>query len=116
MAKKQPGTKVDAENLLDELDQELTGEAGEVPTTSDGMPEIPEGATVKQLEELEQRARPTFHPICKIHVVWMKSGGSYPAFTYFSCPVEGCSESCKVPRKTPAQVMDAARERGFEAR
>jgi hypothetical protein len=115
MAKKQPTEN--PENLLDELDSKLTVEAGvEPPVGSDGMPEIPKGATVKQLEELEQRARPTFHPICKMHVVWMKSGGSYPAFTYFSCPVEGCSESCKVARKTPAQVMDAARERGFEAR
>lgn len=117
MAKKQPENKPEADNLLDELDQELAAEAPAAETpASDGMPEIPEGASVKELEALEQRARPTFHPICKIHCVWMKSGGSYPAFTYFSCPVEGCSESCKVPRKTPAQVMEQGRERGFESR
>lgn len=116
MAKKQP----EPENMLDELDREQQKEAPPAPAAAelpaeDVLPEIPEDAEVPELEALEQ-SRPIYRPICKMHKTWMVSGGSHLHFTYYRCPVEGCTSNAKVPRKTPAQVLEAGGERGFEAR
>lgn len=105
-----------AENLIDELDREVAQEASaQDAPAGESLPEIPAGAGIKELELLEQ-SRPIYRPICKMHNAWMVSNGTHLHFTYYKCPIEGCTSSAKVPRKTPSQVISQGGERGFEAR